>query len=247
MRIYSNMRLLCKTLLAVALIMPVYAAAQDDASLYMEQSAGSALLYRGHIAQSYPMAFNGTWFWTGPAFEKGEVAYNGTVYRDIPMNVDASRQELLVKTASGAADKVLNRDYVTWFTMGGHRFLNLQQTYGSEAPAGYWEVLYDGRARIVRQVVRSLRRDMNGELRPEIGYDDSTYRPEVHQTFTRSISYCYISEDGQIVPVRRRAQVLEFYKDRKREINRHISNRERAGKMDFESFCTEAVRFAETL
>ena len=50
-----------------------------------------------------------------------------------------------------------------------------------------------------------------------------------------------------MVPVRTRSQVLQFYKDRKREINRHIGSKERSGKMDFESFCTEAVRFAEKL
>ena len=95
-------------------------------------------------------------------------------------------------------------------------------------------------------MVRTLRRD-NGELRPEIGYDDATYRPEVRQTFTRSISYLYITEDGQIVPVRRRSQLLQFYKDKKREINRHIGNLERSGKLDFETFCTEAVKYAEKL
>ena len=241
------MNTLCKILLAAALFIPACVAAQDDGALYMEQSAGSALLYRGHVAQTYPMAFNGTWFWTGPLFDRGDVAYNGTVYRDILMNVDASRQELLVKTASGGTDKVLNRELVSWFTMGSRRFLNLQDAYGPEAPSGYWEVLYDGKARIVRQVVRSLRRDLNGELRQEIGYDDSTYRPEVHQTFTRTIRYCYITEDGQIIPVRRRSQILQFYKDRKREITRRISTLERSEKMDFERFCKEAVKYAESL
>lgn len=240
------MRNLRPALLALALLMSVPALAQDDEALYMQQAGGSALLYRGHVAQTYSMAFNGTWFWSGPAFEQGDVYYNGTLYRGVTLNVDASRQELLVKMASGGTDKVLERDYVSWFTMGRRSFQNLQATYGDEAPSGYWEVIYDGRARIVRQVVRTLRRD-NGELRPEIGYDDSTYRPEVRQTFTRSISYIYITEDGQIVPVRRRSQVMQFYKDKKRVINRHIGNLERSGKLDFETFCTEAVKYAEKL
>jgi len=239
MRIY-------KSLFIALLLLPVAAFAQDDASLYMREAAGSALLYRGHIAHSYPMAYNGTYFWTGPQFEQGEVLYNGTYYQGIPLNVDASRQDLLVKTASGGADKVLDRELVSWFKMGGHRFLNLQQAYGPEAPSGYWEVLYDGRARVVRQVVRMLRRDLNGELQPEIGYDEGTYRPDVHQTFTRTIKYCYISEDGRIVPIRRRSQLLQFYKEQKRDINRHIGRKEASGKLDFERFCIETVKFVET-
>ena len=241
------MRVIVKLVTVLALLLPVDLLAQDDAALYLKEAAGSAMLYRGHVAQTYPMAFNGTYFWSGPAFEKGRVEYNGTLYRDISMNIDASRQELLVKTASGGTDKVLNREFVSWFEMGGHRYLNLQQAYGADAPSGYWEVLYDGKARIVRQVVRTLRRDMNGELRSEIGYDDSTYRPEVHQTFICTIRYCYIAEDGQIVPVRRRNQVLQFYKNHKREINRQLNRLERSGKLDFDRFCTEVVRFAETL
>lgn len=240
------MKVLIPALLAFALLAPLPLAAQDDAALYMQEAAGSALLYRGHVAQSYAMAYNGTWYWEGPAFSTGDVLYNGTLYHNIPMNVDASRQELLVKTASGGIDKVLERDLVSWFVMGGRRFLNLRKMYGPEAPDGFWEVIYDGRARVIRQVVRTLRRD-NGELRPVIGYDDSTYRPEVHQTFTRSISCCYITEDGQIVPVRRRSQVMQFYKDKKREINHHISVLDHNGKLDIESFCVEAVKYAEKL
>ena len=236
-----------KALLVFLLLSPAAAFAQDDAALYLREAAGSALLYRGHVAHSYPMAYNGTYFWIGPQFEQGEVLYNGTYYQGVPLNVDASRQDLLVKTVSGGAEKVLDRELVSWFRMGGHRFVNLQQAYGPQAPSGYWEVLYDGRAKVIRQVVRTLRRDMNGELQHEVGYDGGNYRSDVHQTFTRSIRYCYISEDGQVVPVRRRSQLLQFYKEQKRDISRHIGHLESSGKLDFERFCVETVKFAETL
>lgn len=233
-------------LLALAFL-PLLLSAQDEASRYMRQAGEAALLYRGHKAFVYPMAFNGTYFWEGPAFQSGDVVYNGKHYAGLSLNVDASRQDLLVKTPSGNADKVLSRDLVEQFTMGGHRFLNMQRIYGADAPSGYWEVLYDGQAKVVRQVRRSLRQDLDGSLSTQMGYDIASYRPNVHQTFLYEEALCYVTKDGQVVPLRRRSQLMKFYKEHKREISRYISRSETSGRLDFATYCTKAVRFAETL
>ena len=232
--------------LALALLISVPLSAQDDEARYMKQAGGSALLYRGHKAYSYPMAYNGTYFWDGPSFTEGTVLYNGIAYTGLPLNIDASRQDLLVKTPSGGADKVLARDFVKEFTLGSRRFLNLQPYYGDAAPEGYWEVIYDGKAKVVKQVVRTLQQDLDGTLRSQMGYDESTYRSQVHNIFTRQTRYCYISESGQIEPIRRRSQLLKFYKDRKREISRRISAIESRGPIDFDRFCREAMKLAES-
>lgn len=230
----------------IVLLLPFFLAAQDDVALYMKQAGGAAMLYRGYKAYTYPMAFNGTNYWDGPSFSQGEVLYNGKTYGNLLLNVDASRQDLLVKTPSGSSEKVLSRDLVTQFTMDGRRFLNLQKVYGPAVPDGYWEVIYDGQAKVVRQVRRNLRQDLDGTFRMQIGYDISTYRSNVYQTFLFEEVFCYVGEDGSISPIRRRSQLLKFYKDRKREINRHISRQEAGGRLDFASFCKAVLSYAES-
>lgn len=240
------MRKIYPVLAALALLAGIPLFAQDDAARYLEEAGGAALLYRGHKAFAYPMAFNGTYFWDGPTYKEGTVVYNNTRYEGLSLNVDAARQDLLVKTPSGNAEKVLSREYVERFQMGWRPFLNLRNCYGPDAPDGYWEVIYDGRAKVVKQVVRLLQQDLNGNLRGEMGYDDPNYRNNVYNIFTYQARFCYIAEDGTITPIRRRSQLLNFYKDRKREINRHISSLESSGSIDFEHFCKAVVQYAET-
>lgn len=240
------MRKTFTVLVALALLAPVPLLAQDDASLYMEQAGGAALLFRGHKAYGYPMAFNGTYFWDGPAYMPGAAIYNGTLYEGLMLNVDAARQDLLVKTPSGNAEKVLAREYVERFQMGGRMFLNLRNCYGPTTPDGYWEVVYDGRAKVIKQVVRLLQQDLSGNLRAEMGYNDPNYRSDVYQVFTYQVWICHVSEDGVITPIRRRSQLMQIYKDRKRDINRYVSSLEDTGSLDLEQFCKAVVQFAET-
>lgn len=240
------MKLIHTVFVALALLASVPLLAQDDASRYMEQAGGAALLYRGHKAFGYPMAFNGTCFWEGPAFTLGSVIYNGIAYDGVLLNVDAARQDLLVRTPSGNVEKVLQRESVERFQMAGKKFLNLRSCYSSEAPDGYWELVYDGKAKVVKQVIRTLQQDLNGTLRSEMGYHDPDYRSNVYHVFTYQARFCYIAEDGTITPIRRRGQLVNFYKDRKREINRHISSLESAGTLDMETYCRTVVQYAES-
>ena len=235
------------TVLVLTLLLPLSAAAQDEAARYLREAGGDALLYRGHKAYSYPMTFNGTYFWEGPAFRQGEALYNGKKYAGLMLNVDAARQDLIVKTPSGAADKVLARGLGERFTLDGILFLNLEKVYGPDSPSGFWEVLHDGKAKVVRQVRRILRQDLDGTLRMQMGYDISTYRNNVHNTFIIETAVCYIDEAGRIYPVRRRSQLMKLYKDHKREINRYIGSLEANSRLELADFCKAVVDYAETL
>lgn len=234
-------------ILGLALLLPVEMAAQDDYRIYMEQAGSSSLRYRGKKACVYPMAFNGTYYWKDPTFLTGEVCYDGIVYSGLMMNVDAVRQDLVVKTDVAGADQVFDRERVEQFRMGGHRFLNLRNLYGESAPDGYWEVLYDGNAKVLKQVSRQLRKDVDGRFRVDMGYDDDTYRSDVLWIFLYQARYCYLTEEGAVYPLRTRGQLMKHYKNHRREINRYISIKESSRRLDMENFFTEVVKYAESL
>ena len=124
------MKMRLTAILGLALLLPVEMAAQDDYRIYMEQAGSSSLRYRGKKACVYPMTFNGTYYWKDPTFLPGDVCYDGIVYSGLMMNVDAVRQDLVVKTDVAGADQVFDRERVEQFRMGGHRFLNLRNLYG---------------------------------------------------------------------------------------------------------------------
>lgn len=235
-------------LLAVLLgsLFPARAAAQDDYTLFHERAGNASLLYRGHKAYQYVLRFNGTNYWSTPVFMPGEVVYNGKFYRDVLLNIDASRQDLVLRLNDGVSAKVLERDQVRECAFGGRHFLNLQVLYGEASPSGYWEVLYDGRSKIVRRVVKTLENDLEGNKRSQTHFDGE-YRPHVFQTFTYSESYCYVSEDGGIIPVSRRRDLLKrIDRTQRREVRRHIRSLETSGMLPFDTFCVETVKYLES-
>ena len=236
----------CGLAFLLAWLAAVPAFAQDDYALFQPEAGGASLLYRGRKAFVYNLVYNGTYYWSSPQFRNGTVRYLDKDYRDVPLNIDAVRQELLVRLPSGLLEKIVDSQFTQEFSIDGHRFLNLQYFYGETAPEGYWEVLYDGDSKFVRCVTKRLVTDLDNNKREQTGYD-GPYRSNVSQTFIREISYCYVKPDGTLVPVRRRRDLLkQFEPSFRREIRREIRHAEERGVLPFDQFCTVALHFVDS-
>lgn len=236
-------RLVCACMLVLCCLQSAWA--QNDYTLFQAEAGGASLLYRGQKAYIHNLLFNGTYYWSDPGFRPGSVVYNGKRYDNVQLNLDAARQDLLVRIPGSILEKVVDRRYTESFTIGDSRFLNLQFLYGETAPSGYWMVLHDGPVRFLLRVTKLLEQDLDGRKRDETAYD-GTYRPNIYQVFTRQVAYCCIREDGTIVPVRNRREFLrQFDPSLRREIRRHVKRREGAGLMRFEQYCKEVLKYVE--
>ncbi len=238
------------TLVLLAMLLGIFfpagASAQDDYSLFRERAGNASLLYRGHKAFEYVLLYNGTYYWSSPVFQPGEAVYNDKLYSGISLNIDAARQDLVLRMGDGGTLKVVEREHVRECTFGGRRYLNLQYLYGDEAPSGYWEVLYDGRAKIVRRVLKRLEQDLDGSKRA-LTHFEGDYRYDVYQTFTYSEDFCYVKENGQIVPVSRRRDILrQIDKPLRRDVRRHLRHQENTNLLSFDRYCTEVVKYLES-
>ena len=111
-----------------ALLLSVTAIGQDR-----EESA-YATIFRGKLPGVYPYKFNGTYFWERKEFQRGDVMYNGKLYRGVSLNIDACEGELQVRPLEKATAVIVFRDQVAWFTMGPSLFVNLRYLGWKEAP-----------------------------------------------------------------------------------------------------------------
>lgn len=234
-------------MLAVLLLTGIpSASAQDDYALFSDRAETASLLYRGHKAYEYALLYNGTYYWYGPEYQTGTVVYNGKSYRDVLLNIDAARQDLIVRVGSGISYKLLEREYVRECSFSGRQFLNLQYLYGEQAPSGYWEIIYAGRAKVLRRVTKHLEQDLDGRKRDETRYD-GPFRRDIYQAFVYSADYCYIPEDGGIVPVKRRSDVFKLIdKTLRRDVRRHIRQQETGTRLPFDRFCVEVFNYVES-
>jgi hypothetical protein len=170
-------------------------AAQDPESAF-------AGIFRGKLPGSYPYKFNGTYFWDQKEFQKGDVLYNGRLYRDISLNVDACEGELQVRPVEKATAMVAFRDQVAWFTMGSKLFLNLRYLGWKDAPEGYFEVLRDGEIPLLRRVEKKLRFGGNGEGYLQIGYRDPDFDTKIPNYFQLNETF-YALEKGELKKIRK--------------------------------------------
>ena len=227
------------------LLFPTGMRAQDDYDMYMREAGSAAVLYRGHQAYAYAIRFNGTYWWSKPEYRMGDVLYNGRQYRNVPLNIDAARQELVIQSANGVGNKVLASEFVDSFSIEGRRYLNLRRLAGPDAPDGYWQVLCDGEHKFLKQITNRLVQDMDGSKQMLIG-DSDNYRTDVYNTFVQDVSYCYLAPDNTATPVRTKRQLLNLFKDRKREIRHRLNVLEAKGHLSLEQYGTEIIKLVES-
>ncbi|MCR5326573.1 MAG: TonB-dependent receptor [Bacteroidales bacterium] len=169
-------------------------------------------LYRGRTMVEYDFPFNGHYFWFDPEFRPGTVCFNGDVYEDVMININAHTGELLTRESRFASPVVLPRELTPWFELDGIRYVNLRACGIPEAPEGYFQVLRDHRETVYHQRVKLFAREPgnhNGER--GIGYDDPNYREKIIAYFHQSDKY-YAERRGKfkrIHPGRRRISRFE--------------------------------------
>lgn len=210
----------------VLMLMAFTAVAQDDVDLYLRAAGNASNLYRGRKALDYKFPYNGTYFWESPVYHPGRVCYNGKVYSCDAVNIDAAQQELLVKDRSGVISVMLNRDYVTWFETGGRRYICPRTCYDDPSlPEGFFELLYDGRVKVLCQTLKVLDKVSHPEM-ADTGTEGVPILANVMEVFQRRISCYYVTESGEFLKITRRSDIYNLYKAHKRELRRAISAEE---------------------
>lgn len=206
----------------VILSLPMAAGAQNevDYELYMSKAQDASILFRGKQSMRYQMFYNGTYLWFSDGFERGDLVYNGKKYHGILMNIDAFRQELLIKHPNNVVTIVLNGDYVSDFDIGGKPFVRLSDK-GYDNVKGYCQVLYKGSSAIYKQVEKRLESDVNLQNGDAIGYEDPNFRKGVYDFFSYRAIY-YLEKDGVLNQVRGVSGLVKFYPEKRKEIKRFI-------------------------
>ena len=169
-----------------------------------EEAAVFAGIYRGKLPAAYPFKYNGTYFWDQKAFQKGTVWYNGKIYEDVSLNVDAYMNELQVRPVDNASAVVVYRDQVAWFTMGKTLFVNLQYLGWPDALDGFYEVVRDGKTPILRRVKKTLRFDANGHGALRVGNAVEDFDYTVSNFFLLQETH-YALENGELRKLSKRA------------------------------------------
>ena len=187
--------------LLVAAALLLSGAANAQTPQYQEEARELSTLYRGRIPNPYSIRYNGTFYADTRRFGRGNIQYNGKLYQNVLLNLDAYAQELIVKPNGTAAGIILSRDQVAWFSMGPSLYLNLQYLGFADAPEGYLLLMRDGAEPLFTLVRKMFRTEVNQRQTPEM---DGNFDPSVVNVFVRNETH-YSLENGHLRKISARA------------------------------------------
>jgi len=173
---------------------------QRDIALYQEASAELSTLLRGRLPEQYTFIYNGTPYLDNNGFRKGNIRYNGKTYFNLPLNIDASNNSLLVKIDKATTPVTTSRDQTSWFTIDGRLFVNLQLLGFRNAPEEYAELIKDGKEPVLKTIKKRVRTQAGNHNGSDIGYYDPDYREDIPTYFQEEVSY-YIIRSEEVVKI----------------------------------------------
>ena len=219
------------------------APAQVPAELEAFQAAAGARssVFRGKQAARYTFPANGHPYWAQPAFETGDMIFEGNLYQHVVANIDAAEQRLLVRMTGSPVAIALAPAQVSSFTLGERRFVGIGP--GESLPEGFYEVFGQGPEQVYKHVQKRLESSVNDVNGSTIGYYDEDYRPDVTRYFYYIATYYFRDAAGQFTPFKGRGALIRRFPDRKRQIRQGL-RAAFAGRPDFDTYCKMVLQIA---
>lgn len=176
---------------------------KTDYVRYMDAIKEKSIIYRGKEAPQYNFIYNGNPYWDGERFKIGELVFNDKHYSNLPLRIDAVTGELSVNLEGTSRAVIIESQAVPWCTMDGVKYINLRLSGFDTAAEGFYEVLMNGDATVLKRVVKSPAFSYNSQNDKGIGYYDREYKDNVFDYFEQK-TYYYLIKDGHLSRISRR-------------------------------------------
>ena len=212
--------ILSSVCLLLAGFLPARAQSGSELERFQEAAGDRSILFRGKQASRYVFLANGNPYWESSSFGHGDLLCEGNEYHDLPLNIDAHKQRILVQLASGLLAASLTPSQVPSFTIDGHRFVGIGP--GEDLPEGIYEIFGSGPEHVYKHVHKQLTTSTNNVNGETIGYYDPDYRTDVTRYFARRITYYFRDAEGTVSRFRGKSSLLRKFPGRRKEIRQAL-------------------------
>ncbi|HUS02987.1 MAG TPA: hypothetical protein VMY77_14715 [Chitinophagaceae bacterium] len=178
-------------------------------NIYEKEIGQQSHLYNGKEYQNYAYRFReGNPFFIWDTWQKGNVSYDGTLYKDIFMLYDIVRDEVVIQHFNNISRINLSKSKVASFTLPGHTFIHISpdSIHSSFIKNGFYELLYAGKDSLLAKRTKDM----------QILYRATAAELKV---FGRQIYY--LKKDDKYYPVNNEHSFLRLFDYNKKEIRKY--------------------------
>lgn len=185
------------------------ASANNNAlDIYHNFIGSEADIYNGRLYTSYLNTIaEGIPFLDETKSNPGSITYNNIFYDNIPMLYDILKNKLLIVHNSFMVE--LTNERVSSFSLLGHNFKNFsKEELSSSMKPGFYEIVHSGKNNVLLKTYnKTLEEDISSGVMKRKIHDKHLY---------------YIYKDENYLRVSRKKDVLNAYRDHRKEINQFI-------------------------
>jgi hypothetical protein len=127
-------------------------ALQHAREVYSASLSEQAGIYHGYDYIGYPHPVKkGQPFFLSAELRKGEIRYDGMLYKDVPMWYDIAKNEVVVQHLDNYSRITLHNERISDFSIGDHQFIKIAgDTAGKyDIDEGFYDQIYKGRSEIL--------------------------------------------------------------------------------------------------
>jgi len=219
-------------------IYPAFAQNGKDYDRFINDAGEFSNLYRGQAPLEYNFFHTGTFYAYSPEFEKGDVMFNGKLYKDIYMNLNSHLDELNVLIKTSGRIVVLNGEFVDYFNLGKRRFINIVKGDNS-LQKGYYEVLFNGKTKLYKKIKKVYSERINESI-------SAKTQSKLERLFIGYESY-YLIKDNIEKIIKNKSDLLAGFRERKRDIRQFIRERNLDMKHDKDHSFALVIGYVESV
>jgi hypothetical protein len=186
---------------------------------YYESAGDQSRLYNGTEYTGYPFSFvEGSPYFLTSQEQIGFIVYDNVEYTDVNLTYDEMMGVVILKDENHRIQ--LSNERISRFAIGAYPFVRLVNGGNANvAPeTGFYEILYVGRLSVFKKEIKTIRQIYS--------YSQETTRV----IDTRTIYY--FRKNNQYTRIESQKELLNFFSDRKKEIQHFIKSNKLSFKKD---------------
>jgi len=195
-------RVYCIIIASISISFCAVAQSETGYHNFIDRVENPSIIKTGAIPIVYKSVREGNFYIRSNEYKMGSVKYNGKVYYDLLLNINAHLDELYVRDVSNTNSLVLSKDMIDYFYIDKKFYRNFK----NGQMGGFYEVIAEGDVSVYKKVQKVFYE--------RVGAD-------VFRGFHESISYFMIDGDN-VLKFSNPKKILNHYKPHKRAIKREL-------------------------